>query len=59
MDVESEHFVEQNSYTVEEIVGTILHLAIKLKYVDRDNLTAKAKILLSEAGKFEPGDDWH
>lgn len=57
MDVESEHFVEQNSYTVEEIVGTILQLAIKLKYVDRDNLTAIGKRFLSEAEKFEPGID--
>ena len=57
MVIESEHLVEQNTYTVEEIAGTILQIAIKLNYINRENLTAKGEMLLSDAEKHEPDGD--
>ncbi len=57
MVIESEHLVEHNSYSTEEIAGTILLIAIKLNYIKRENLTAKGEMFLSEAEKYEPGDD--
>lgn len=57
MDVESEDLVEKDSYTVEEITGTILQIAIKQNYIKRENLTTKGESLVSEAEKHEPGED--
>jgi len=57
MILESEYLVEHNSYTVEEIAGTILQIAIKLNHIKRENLTAKGEMLLSEAEKREPESD--
>jgi hypothetical protein len=54
--VESGHVVEQGRYTVDEIVGTILQIAIKHNYIIRENLTAKGGMLVSEAEKYEPKD---
>jgi hypothetical protein len=56
MIIESE-LVEHNSYTTEEIVGTILQIAIKQDYIKRENLTTKGEMLLSEAEKLEPESD--
>ena len=53
MVIESGHLVENDSYTVEELVGTMLQIAIKQKYIDRDDLTANGKKLLSDAEKHE------
>ena len=57
MVIESEHLVEHNSYTAEEIAGTILQIAIKLNYIKRENLTANGEMFLSEAEKHKPDDD--
>jgi hypothetical protein len=56
MIIESE-LVEHNSYSTEEIVGTILQIAIKQDYIKRENLTSKGEMLLSEAEKLEPQSD--
>jgi len=53
MVVKSEQVIEQDSYTVEEIVGTILQIAIKHNYIKRENLTAKGEMLVSEAQALE------
>ena len=57
MSIESEHLVEHDSYTEEEMAGTILQIAIKQNYIKRENLTAKGEMLLSEAEKREPESD--
>jgi hypothetical protein len=53
MVIKSEQVVEQVPYTVEEIVGTILQIAIKHNYIKRENLTAKGEALVSEARAHE------
>jgi len=59
MFIESEHMRVQDSYTVEEITGTLLLLAIKQNYIKRENLTDKGEMLVTEAEKRESRDDWH
>jgi len=59
MFIESELLQVQDSYTVEEITGVLLLLAIKQNYLKRENLTAKGTMLVAEAEKHESGDDWH
>jgi len=54
MITEPECLTEQDSYTVEEIAGTILQIAVKQNYINRENLTTKGEMLLSEAKKHEP-----
>jgi hypothetical protein len=49
--------VEQVPYSVEEIVGTILQIAIKHHYIKRENLTAKGEMLVSEAEELEQDSD--
>ena len=57
MVIKSEQVVEQVSYSVEEIVGTILQIAIKHHYIKRENLTAKGEMLVSEAQEPEQDSD--
>ncbi len=59
MFIESEHLVAQESYTVEEMTGIILLIAIKQNYIKRENLTDKGEMLVSEAEKHESRSDWH
>ena len=54
MIIEPECLTERDSYTVEEIVGTILQIAIKHNYIKREDLTTKGEKLFSEAKKHEP-----
>lgn len=56
---EAEHLVAQNSYTVEQMTGTILLLAIKQNYIKRENLTAIGEKLVSEAEKYEQDSGLH
>jgi len=53
MVIKSENMEEENSYSVEEITGIILQIAIKQNYIKRTNLTAKGEMLVSEAEKLE------
>lgn len=53
MVIKSEYVVEQVSYTVEEIVGTLLQIAIKHNYIKREDLTTKGEKLVSEARALE------
>ena len=59
MVIKSGHVVEQDSYTVDEIAGAILQIAIKHKYIKRENLTARGETLVSEAEKCVLKDDLH
>jgi len=49
MVIKSENMEEENSYSVEEITGIILQIAIKQNYIKRINLTPKGEMLVSEA----------
>ncbi len=57
MVVKSEHAVERVSYTVEEIVGTLLQIGIKHNYIKRENLTTEGEKLVSEARALEQASD--
>jgi hypothetical protein len=59
MLIESGHIAAQDSYTVEEITGILLLLAIKQNYIKRENLTDKGEMLVTEAEKHESRDSWH
>jgi hypothetical protein len=53
MFIESEHLVARDSYTVEEMTGVLLLLAIKQNYIKRENLTVKGEMLVAEAKALE------
>jgi hypothetical protein len=57
MVIKSEHLVEPASYTVEEIVGTLLLIAIKHNYIKSENLTTKGEKLVSVARAIEQDSD--
>jgi hypothetical protein len=57
MDIKPECLTGEHSYTVEDIVGTILQMGIKLNYIKRENLTTKGEMLLSGAEKHESDSD--
>ena len=59
MLIESGHIEAQDSYTIEEITGILLLLAIKQNFIKRENLTDKGAMLVTEAEKQESGDNWH
>ena len=59
MLIESGHIAAQDSYTVEEITGILLLLAIKQNFIKRENLTDKGAMLVTEAEKQESRDNWH
>ena len=58
MVIEPGRFTGGCSYTVDDIVGTILQIGIKLNYIQRENLTTKGEMLLSEAEKHEQDSDY-
>ena len=59
MFIESEDLVAQESYTVEEMTGIILLIAIKQNYIKRESLTDKGEMLVSDAEKHGSRYDWH
>lgn len=59
MFIESEHQVAQNSYTEEEMTGVLLLIAIKQKYIKRENLTELGERLVAEAEKHESRCGYH
>ncbi len=59
MFTETEHLRVQDSYTVEEITGILLLIAIKQNFIKRQNLTDKGKRLVTEAEKYESRYDCH
>jgi hypothetical protein len=59
MFIESEHTVAQDFYTVEEITGILLLLAIKQNYIKRENLTDKGEMLVTEAEKHDSRVECH
>ena len=59
MFIESGYLVAQDSYTVEEMTGVLLLLAIKQNYIKRENLTDKGEMLVAEAERHESTVGYH
>jgi hypothetical protein len=53
MFIESKHVAAQESYTVEEMTGVLLLIAIKQDYIKREKLTELGERLVAEAEKHE------